>query len=95
MKWSSIHPARDYLSVRAGRFARRLRRGERDEGARAYARLVSARIAAWLTSGTWNQETLKVVLKEHIDSVVGHYRGKVVEWDVVNEAFNDGTARCA
>ena len=46
---------------------------------------------AWLTSTTWNPETLKVVLKEHIDSVVGHYKGKVLAWDVVNEAFNDGT----
>jgi endo-1,4-beta-xylanase len=46
---------------------------------------------AWLTNTTWDPETLKVVLKEHIDSVVGHYKGKVLAWDVVNEAFNDGT----
>jgi endo-1,4-beta-xylanase len=46
---------------------------------------------AWLTGTTWDPETLKVVLKEHIDSVVGHYKGKVLAWDVVNEAFNDGT----
>jgi endo-1,4-beta-xylanase len=45
---------------------------------------------AWLTGTTWNPETLKVVLKEHIDSVVGHYKGKVAAWDVVNEALNDG-----
>jgi len=46
---------------------------------------------AWLTNTTWDPETLKVVLKEHIDSVVGHYKGKILAWDVVNEAFNDGT----
>lgn len=28
-------------------------------------------------------------LKEHIDAVVGHFRGKVVGWDVVNEAIGD------
>jgi endo-1,4-beta-xylanase len=28
-------------------------------------------------------------LKEHIDAVVGHFKGKVVGWDVVNEAISD------
>ena len=28
-------------------------------------------------------------VKRHIDGVVGHYRGKVAEWDVVNEALSD------
>ncbi len=28
-------------------------------------------------------------LKSHIDAVVGHFRGKVVGWDVVNEAISD------
>ncbi len=28
-------------------------------------------------------------LKDHIDGVVGHFRGKVVGWDVVNEAISD------
>jgi endo-1,4-beta-xylanase len=29
------------------------------------------------------------VLRGHIRTVVGHYRGKVTEWDVVNEAIDD------
>ena len=28
-------------------------------------------------------------LKDHIDAVVGHFKGKVVGWDVVNEAIGD------
>ena len=28
-------------------------------------------------------------LKKHIDGVVGHFKGKVIGWDVVNEAIND------
>jgi endo-1,4-beta-xylanase len=28
-------------------------------------------------------------LKDHIDAVLGHFKGKVVGWDVVNEALSD------
>ena len=28
-------------------------------------------------------------LKDHIDGVVGHFKGKVIGWDVVNEAISD------
>ena len=28
-------------------------------------------------------------LKAHIDAVVGHFKGKVIGWDVVNEAISD------
>ncbi len=33
---------------------------------------------------------MQAVLKNHIDSVVGHFQGKILEWDVVNEAIDDG-----
>ena len=49
---------------------------------------------AWLTGTSWSPDTLKAILLEHIATVVGHYRGKVYAWDVVNEALNDdGTRR--
>lgn len=48
-----------------------------------------SQLASWLTSGTWSRDEATTLLAEHIDNVVGHYRGRVLEWDVVNEPFND------
>ncbi len=45
-----------------------------------------------ITSGLYNADSLRVILREHVDSVVGHYRGKVYAWDVVNEALSDNGA---
>jgi len=40
------------------------------------------------------RDALLARMKDHIDTVVGHYRGKIQSWDVVNEALNDdGTLR--
>lgn len=39
-------------------------------------------------------ELLKKRIREHIFTILGHFRGKVEAWDVVNEAFeDDGTLR--
>lgn len=36
-----------------------------------------------------DRETALARIKEHIDSVVGRYKGRIRGWDVVNEAIND------
>jgi len=52
-----------------------------------------SQVPSWITDGSWTRETLLAVMENHITSVVGHYRGRVLEWDVVNEAFDDNTSR--
>jgi endo-1,4-beta-xylanase len=43
----------------------------------------------WLTDGNYSSEQLRSILERHIKVVVGHYRGKVFAWDVVNEAWGE------
>ena len=57
---------------------------------RGHTLIWHAQNPTWLTSGTWTRETLLAAMKAHITGVVSHFKGKVFEWDVVNEAFSDG-----
>jgi len=43
----------------------------------------------WLTRGQWTREQLIGIMRERIQTVVGRYRGRVSEWDVVNEPVKD------
>ncbi len=45
----------------------------------------------WLANGSFSRTQLMAILKDHIMTVVSHYRGKLIAWDVVNEAIADGT----
>jgi len=43
----------------------------------------------WLTEGTYTSGELAEILEKHIKTVVGHFRGRIFAWDVVNEAFDE------
>ena len=43
----------------------------------------------WLTSNFYSSAQTASLLLGHINTVVGHYKGELVDWDVVNEAISD------
>jgi endo-1,4-beta-xylanase len=43
----------------------------------------------WMTEGKFTAGELAEILERHIKTVVGHYRGRIFAWDVVNEAFDE------
>jgi endo-1,4-beta-xylanase len=43
----------------------------------------------WLTDEKFTADELAAILEKHIKTVVGHYRGRIFAWDVVNEAFDE------
>lgn len=51
--------------------------------------LVWHKEAAWLEKTEFPKEEMFAILKEHIQTVVGRYKGRIPQWDVVNEAISN------
>ncbi len=46
----------------------------------------------WVKKGNYRRNELKKILREHIETYMTHFKGRVAEWDVVNEAISpDGS----
>ncbi len=49
-------------------------------------------LPGWLVNGKFTSGELTQIMKTHIQTLVGHFKGQCASWDVVNEALNaDGT----
>jgi endo-1,4-beta-xylanase len=87
MKWDTIHPARDRYDFAAAdaivAFAHAHHMTVRGHTLTWYRS-----IPAWLTDGHFDRAQLIAILRDHIHTVVGHFRGRVQQWDVVNEPLD-------
>ncbi|NIY93733.1 endo-1,4-beta-xylanase [Vibrio diazotrophicus] len=88
MKWVNIHPQRDRFDFSKGdelvNFAQ-----QHSMQVKGHTLVWHNQNPDWLTQKQWTVPELEKVLEEHIKTVVGHYKGKVKYWDVVNESFNE------
>lgn len=97
LKWSNIHPKEGKYAFEFG--DNYVRKGEEMNAFIVGHTLVwHQQVPTWVfqdQDGSFlSKEELQDRMNEHIETVVGRYKGRIDGWDVVNEAFeDDGTWR--
>ncbi len=87
MKWVNVEPSPGQFSFQAGdglvAFAEQ--NGMRVRG---HTLVWHTQLAPWVAG--LSAEALHAAMLRHITGEVSHWKGKISQWDVVNEAFADG-----
>jgi endo-1,4-beta-xylanase len=92
MKWSEIEPTRGTLNFGPADQLVAYAKAN-GQSVRGHTLLWHNQLPTWLTdgvaSGDIDATELRQILKQHVFDVAGHFRGKIYQWDVVNEVIDD------
>ena len=91
MKMDTIHPAQDRFDFSQGDTLVDFAEAHGMQ-VRGHTLVWHQQLPGWLTNGTFTRDEAIQLLHDHIATVVGHYKGRVQYWDVVNEAIADSGA---
>ncbi|MFE1590779.1 endo-1,4-beta-xylanase [Streptomyces sp. NPDC058737] len=87
MKWDATEPSRGTFTFTS---ADRIVDHALSQGmdVRGHTLVWHSQLPSWV--GSLGASDLRTAMKDHINGLMGHYKGEIHSWDVVNEAFQDG-----
>jgi endo-1,4-beta-xylanase len=92
MKWGPLEPERGVLNFGPADALMAFARAN-NQKVRGHTLLWHNQLPNWLTSGvadgSIDADELRSILRQHIFDVVRHFRGRIYQWDVVNEVIDD------
>ena len=94
MKWDALEPSRNNFSYSSAdglvSFAK-----QKEMVMRGHCLVWHSQLPTWVSSDGkkndmgWTREEALSIMENHITKVMKHFKGKVREWDVVNECLDD------
>jgi len=87
-KWDATEPQQGRFSYSQGDITANIAK-KNGQYLRCHTLVWHSQLPGWVTSGSWNRQSLQAVMETHINNVMGHYKGQCYAWDVLNEAVDD------
>jgi len=93
MKWDATEPRRGVFDFTAADSIVSFAKANNMQ-VRGHNLVWHQQLPGWLTGETYSRDALLQILHDHITGLVSHFKGQILDWDVVNEGIaEDGTLR--